>query len=90
LHGCWFLAGISAPLPSNQKEEFVMSDLVVIEFPSEAKAEEVREKLLNMQNEYLIELEDAVVAVSAATPTSKALSSDPAKMRQSVARDEHG
>ena len=40
-----------------------MSDLVVIAFPSEAKAEEVRHKLLAMQNEYLIELADAVIAV---------------------------
>ncbi len=40
-----------------------MSDLVVIEFPSEAKAEEVRQKLLDMQKEYLIELEDAVIAI---------------------------
>jgi len=40
-----------------------MSDLVVIEFPSEAKAEEVRQKLLDMQKEYLIELGDAVIAV---------------------------
>lgn len=40
-----------------------MSDLVVIEFPSEAKAEEVRQKLLDMQNEYLIDLEDAVIAI---------------------------
>ena len=40
-----------------------MSDLLVIEFPSEAKAEGVRETLLAMQQEYLIELGDAVVAV---------------------------
>jgi uncharacterized membrane protein len=40
-----------------------MSDLVVIAFPTEAKAEEVREKLLAMQKEYLIELSDAVIAV---------------------------
>ncbi len=40
-----------------------MSDLVVIEFQSEAKAEEVRQKLLAMQQEYLIELGDAVIAV---------------------------
>ena len=40
-----------------------MSDLVVIAFPAEAKAEEVRQKLLGMQKEYLIELGDAVVAV---------------------------
>jgi uncharacterized membrane protein len=40
-----------------------MSDLVVIAFPNEAKAEEVRQKLLAMQKEYLIELGDAVVAV---------------------------
>ena len=40
-----------------------MSELVVIAFPSEAKAEEVRQKLLAMQQEYLIELGDAVIAV---------------------------
>jgi uncharacterized membrane protein len=38
-----------------------MSDLLVIEFPSEEKAEGVRETLLAMQ--YLIELGDAVVAM---------------------------
>jgi uncharacterized membrane protein len=40
-----------------------MSDLVVIAFPSEAKAEEVRQKLLDMQKDYLIELGDAVIAI---------------------------
>jgi uncharacterized membrane protein len=40
-----------------------MSDLVVIEFPSEEKAEEVRKKLFDLQKEYLIELGDAVIAV---------------------------
>src|SRR5712691_444878 len=40
-----------------------MSDLVVIAFPSEAKAEEIRHKLLDMQNDYLVELADAVIAV---------------------------
>ncbi len=40
-----------------------MSDLLVIEFPSEEKAEGVRETLLAMQKDYLIELGDAVVAV---------------------------
>ena len=40
-----------------------MSDLVVIAFPTEAKAGEVRQKLLAMQKEYLLELGDAVVAV---------------------------
>ena len=38
-----------------------MSDLLVIEFPTEAQADEVRQKLLGMQKEYLIELGDAVV-----------------------------
>jgi uncharacterized membrane protein len=38
-----------------------MSDLLVIEFPTEEKADEVRQKLLAMQHEYLIELGDAVV-----------------------------
>ncbi len=40
-----------------------MSDLVVIAFPSQARAEEVRGMILKMQSEYLIELGDAVVAV---------------------------
>jgi uncharacterized membrane protein len=40
-----------------------MADLLVIGFPTEAKAEEVRQKLLGMQAEYLIQLGDAVVAV---------------------------
>src|ERR1700758_4454198 len=40
-----------------------MADLVEIAFPSEQKAEEVRQRLLDMQKEYLIELSDAVIAV---------------------------
>ena len=40
-----------------------MADLVQITFPSEEKAEQVRQKLLDMQKEYLIELGDAVIAV---------------------------
>src|SRR5262245_5184531 len=47
----------------NTAGETAMSDLVVIEFPSEAKAEEIRQKLLDMQKDYLIELGDAVIAV---------------------------
>jgi uncharacterized membrane protein len=40
-----------------------MAELVVIAFPTEGKAEEVRQKILAMQKEYLIELGDAVIAV---------------------------
>jgi uncharacterized membrane protein len=40
-----------------------MSDLVVIAFPSEEKAEEVRQRVLELQKDYLIELGDAVIAV---------------------------
>jgi uncharacterized membrane protein len=40
-----------------------MADLLVIAFPTEAQAEAVRQKILAMQQEYLIELGDAVVAV---------------------------
>jgi uncharacterized membrane protein len=40
-----------------------MADLVAIAFPTEEKAEDVRHKLLDLQKEYLIELEDAVIAV---------------------------
>jgi uncharacterized membrane protein len=40
-----------------------MTDLIVIAFDDQFKAEEVRTKLRKMQKEYLIDLEDAVVAV---------------------------
>jgi uncharacterized membrane protein len=40
-----------------------MSDLVFIAFDSEQKAEEVRDRILSMQREYLIEVGDAVIAV---------------------------
>ena len=40
-----------------------MSTLVVISYPETTKAEEVRQKLIQMQKDYLIDLEDAVVAV---------------------------
>src|SRR5215471_9778592 len=40
-----------------------MSTLVVIDYESEVKAEEVRLALLKMQKEYLIDLHDAVVVV---------------------------
>ena len=42
-----------------------MSDLVAIVYPTEAKAEEVRTRLLNLQKEYLITISDAVIAVKA-------------------------
>jgi uncharacterized membrane protein len=40
-----------------------MATLVVIDYESEIKAEEVRLALLKMQKEYLIDLDDAVVVV---------------------------
>src|SRR5262245_64990406 len=40
-----------------------MATLVVIDYESEVKAEEVRLALLKMQKEYLIDLADAVVVV---------------------------
>lgn len=40
-----------------------MSDLIVVAYDTEEKAEEVRAKLLKMTREYLVDLEDAVVAV---------------------------
>lgn len=43
-----------------------MSDLVVIGYDNEFRADEVRLQLLKMQKEYLIDLEDAVVAVKRA------------------------
>jgi uncharacterized membrane protein len=53
------------------REESLMSDLVVIAFPTEAKAEELRQKLLTMQKDYLIELGDAVVVVKDGTGNIK-------------------
>jgi uncharacterized membrane protein len=40
-----------------------MSDLIAIVYPSEAKADEVRQHLLKLQKEYLISINDAVIAV---------------------------
>ena len=40
-----------------------MSDLVAIVYPSEAKAEDVRQRILKLQREYLISISDAVIAV---------------------------
>jgi uncharacterized membrane protein len=38
-----------------------MSDLIAIVYPTEAKAEEVRQRLFKLQKEYLITLSDAVI-----------------------------
>jgi uncharacterized membrane protein len=43
-----------------------MADLLVIEYPTEQQAEAVRTKLLAMQQDYLIQLGDAVVATKCA------------------------
>jgi uncharacterized membrane protein len=40
-----------------------MSDLIVVGFNDEHQAEDVRRRLIKMQHEYLVDLEDAVVAV---------------------------
>jgi len=40
-----------------------MSTLVVVSYPDITKAEEIRLKLVKMQQDYLVDLEDAVVAV---------------------------
>jgi hypothetical protein len=40
-----------------------MSDLIVVGYNDEHQAEDVRQKLIKMQHEYLVDLEDAVVAV---------------------------
>ncbi|EJJ28745.1 DUF1269 domain-containing protein [Rhizobium viscosum] len=39
-----------------------MSSLIAIVYPTEAKAEEVRRRLIELQKEYLIKLGDAVIA----------------------------
>ena len=43
-----------------------MSDLVVIVYPTEARAEEMRSKVFGLQKEYVIEIGDAVIAVKQA------------------------
>ncbi|MET2829830.1 DUF1269 domain-containing protein [Mesorhizobium shangrilense] len=48
-----------------------MSDLVVIVYPTEAKAEEVRQLLLALQKEYIIKLGDAVIATKTEAGTIK-------------------
>lgn len=48
-----------------------MSDLVAIVYPSEAKAEEVRQRLFKLQKEYLITMHDAVIAVKTKDGTVK-------------------
>ena len=44
-----------------------MADLIAVVFPSEAKAEEVREKILGMQKDYLIDIGDAAIATKTDT-----------------------
>jgi uncharacterized membrane protein len=46
----------------NGSEEALVSDLMVIVYPSRKKAEDVRRHLLQLQEDYLIELDDAVIA----------------------------
>jgi len=40
-----------------------MADLIAVIFPTEEKAEEVRNKILELQKDYLIDIGDAVIAV---------------------------
>jgi hypothetical protein len=47
---------------NGDSKETSMSDLVFIAFDSEQKAEEVRDKVLSLQREYLIDVGDAVIA----------------------------
>jgi uncharacterized membrane protein len=44
------------------KGDAQMSDLVVIVYPTQEKAEEVRKRLFELQKEYIIKLGDAVIA----------------------------
>lgn len=50
-------------LPYRKEKEYPMSKLVVVAYPNELQAEEVRLRLLQMQKEYLVDLEDAAIAV---------------------------
>lgn len=44
-----------------------MSNLIVLVYPAEEKAEEVRNKLFSLQKEYLIKLGDAVIATKSSS-----------------------
>jgi uncharacterized membrane protein len=57
------LAGKSSTRLLTIRQENLMSDLVAIVYPSEAKAEEVRQRLFDLRKQYLIEFSDAVIAV---------------------------
>ena len=57
-----------------------MSDLVAIIYPSEAKAEEVRQRLFKLQKEYLITISDAVIAVK----TEPARQAEPARQYDAI------
>lgn len=46
-----------------QSKEPTMRTLIVVAYPNEMQAEQVRLDFLNMQKDYLVDLEDAVVAV---------------------------
>ena len=48
-----------------------MSDLIAIVYPSEARAEEMRQKIFSLQKEYVIEIGDAVIAVKQEDGTVK-------------------
>lgn len=48
-----------------------MSSLIVIVYPNEAKAEEVRQRLIGLQKEYIIKLGDAVIATKTEAGTIK-------------------
>lgn len=57
-------AAAGAPKPDQLRpERNSVSDLVFIAFDNEQKAEEVRAKILEMSQDYLIDIGDAVIAV---------------------------
>ena len=65
-------SGIKETSQSNSlRNDAAMSDLVVITYPTEAKAEEMREKILGLQKEYLIEVGDAAIAIKQPDGTVK-------------------
>jgi len=51
------------PFINLKQERTLMSNLIVVAYDDQFRAEEVRTKLRRLQQDYLIDLEDAVVAV---------------------------
>ena len=63
-----------------------MSDLIAIVYPSEQKAEEVRQRLFQLQKEYLIKISDAQNRIDSNPEFLNACLASPEKERAALVR----